>query len=56
MKLRHAAALPSLGLWTCGSCLLLQWSFLDWCGIGLIVLVVALIGIGFVGLAKTIRK
>jgi hypothetical protein len=57
MKLRHAATLVlCVALSSCGSRLSLEWNLSDWFGLGLIVLVVVLIGIGFVGLAKTIRK
>ena len=55
MKPHHAAAL-ALGISGYGSRFSPGWSFLDWFGICLIVLVIAVVGIGFVGLAKTIRK
>jgi hypothetical protein len=57
MKLRYAAALVlCVELSGCGSRLSLEWSPLDWFGLGLIFLVIVLVGIGFVGLARTIRK
>jgi hypothetical protein len=51
MKPRHAAAF-ALGMSGCESRLPLEWSFWDWFGLGLIVVVVAVIGIGFVALVK----
>jgi hypothetical protein len=54
MKFRHAAAL-ALGISGCGSRVSPGWSFLDWFGLCLIFLVVAIVVIGLVGLAKSIR-
>ncbi len=57
MKPRHAAALAiGVELSGCGIRLLRGWSFLDWFALSLIVLVIVILGIGFVGLAKMIRK
>ena len=57
MKARHVAVLT---LWAelsgCGSRLLRGWSFPDWFALAVTVLVIAIVGVGFVGLAKTIRK
>jgi hypothetical protein len=57
MKPRLAAMLAlSVELSGCGSPLLRGWSFLDWLALALIVSVVAILGVGFVGLAKTVRR
>ena len=55
MKPRLAAAL-GVELSGCGSRLLRGWSFPDWFALAVTVLVIAIVGVGFVGLAKTIRK
>jgi hypothetical protein len=52
MKPRHAAAALTLGMSGCESVFPLKWSFWDWLGLGLIVVVVAMIGIGFAALVK----
>ena len=57
MKPRYTAALAlGVELSGCGSRLLRGWSFLDWFALCLVCLIIAIVGIGFVGLAKTIRK
>jgi hypothetical protein len=57
MKPRLAAMLAlSVELSGCGSPLLRGWSFLDWLALASTVLVIAILVVGFVGLAKTIRK
>ena len=54
---RYSAALViAAELSGCGSRLLHGSSFLDWFGFALIVLVIIFLGVGFVGLSKTIRK
>ena len=52
----HAVLALGVELLGCGSRLLRGWSFLDWLALALTVLVIAILGVGFVGLAKTIRK